>query len=149
MCQRLLDSIRVAASWIAPCAHHPLDWGWRYRTSHEQDHCTCSYYLWWQKGRIIEPTDNLQKKLFMMVTRKQLHSCGKRCYCKHKYGECKYGFPLSMHINNKAVFNARSTRWKYHRPWYIDRNVVSYHATLLLLWGAHLNLQRITSTYWS
>jgi hypothetical protein len=47
------------------------------------------------------------------------------------------------------MFNARNTRWKYHRPQYIDRNVVPYHATLFLLLGIHLNLQRITSTYWS
>jgi hypothetical protein len=84
-----------------------------------------------------------------MVTRKQLHSCGERCYRKHKHSDCKYGFPFSVHENDKAIFNIRNTRWEYHRPRYIDRNVVPYHATLLLLWGAHLNLQRITSTYWS
>ena len=32
-------------------------------------------------------------------------------------------------------------------PQYIDRNIIPYHATLFLLWRAHLNLQRITSTY--
>ncbi len=32
---------------------------------------------------------------------------------------------------------------------YEDRNVVPYHASLFLLWGAHLNIQRTTPSYWS
>ncbi len=37
----------------------------------------------------------------------------------------------------------------FHRPRYCDRNVVPYHPTILLLWGAHMNLQRITNHAWS
>ena len=35
------------------------------------------------------------------------------------------------------------------RPRHCDRNVVPYHPTILLLWGAHMNLQRITNNAWS
>jgi uncharacterized protein YlbG (UPF0298 family) len=93
-----------------------------------------------KKEEFIEQTDDLQKTLFSMVRRKQLHSYGECCYHKHKYGECKYSFPFSVHENDKAMFNARNTRWEYHRPQYIDRNIVPYHVVLLLLWEAHLNL---------
>lgn len=40
-------------------------------------------------------------------------------------------------------------RWIYYRPRYVDRNVVPYHPVILLLWGAHMNLQRVTSDAWS
>jgi hypothetical protein len=39
--------------------------------------------------------------------------------------------------------------WQYYRPRYEDRNVVLYHCTTLILWGAHMNIQQITSSYWS
>ncbi len=29
------------------------------------------------------------------------------------------------------------------------KNAVPYHCTTLILWGAHMNIQRIISTYWS
>jgi hypothetical protein len=93
-----------------------------------------------EKEEFIEPTNDMQRELFKMVTRKQLHTCGERCHQKQNYDECKYGFPFSIYKNNKAVFNAQNTRWKYHQPRYIDCNVLPYHATLLLLWDAHLNL---------
>lgn len=40
-------------------------------------------------------------------------------------------------------------RWEYFQPKYCDKNVVPYHATILLVWGAHINLQWITFSYWS
>jgi len=41
------------------------------------------------------------------------------------------------------------TRWQYYHPYYEDQNVVPYHCTTLMLWGAHMNMQQITSSYWS
>jgi hypothetical protein len=40
-------------------------------------------------------------------------------------------------------------KWEYYRPRYENRNVVPYHPTLLLLWGTHLKILCITSSYWS
>jgi hypothetical protein len=34
-------------------------------------------------------------------------------------------------------------------PWYVYCTVVAYHLTLLLLWGAQMNMLRITSSHWS
>jgi hypothetical protein len=84
-----------------------------------------------KKEEFIEPTDDMQRTLFRWY--QQLHTCGEQRYRKQKHGECKYGFPFSVHKNDKAMFNVRNTRWEDHRPQYIDRNVVPYLATLLLL----------------
>jgi hypothetical protein len=40
-------------------------------------------------------------------------------------------------------------RWEYYQPQHEDHNVMPYHASLLLLWGVHVNIQRIISSYWS
>ncbi|MCO5577392.1 hypothetical protein L7F22_031224 [Adiantum nelumboides] len=34
----------------------------------------------------------------------------------------------------------------YYRPGYEHQNVVPYHPTILLLWGAHMNIQRVTNS---
>jgi hypothetical protein len=39
--------------------------------------------------------------------------------------------------------------WQYYHPCYEDQNVVPYHCIALILWGAHMNIQQITSSYWS
>jgi hypothetical protein len=64
---------------------------------------------------------------------------------KDKY---KYGFPFKCHASKEATFCPSSGRWEYFRPRHVDRNTVSYHPLILLLWGAHCNLMRITATAW-
>jgi hypothetical protein len=95
----------------------------------------------------IPPSDLLELKLFNIVIRKQLHSCRKRCYTNIK--GCKYGFPFPVNNERQPRLSPYNQRWEYYRPRHYDRNVVPYHATLLLLWGAHINIQRITSSYWT
>jgi hypothetical protein len=58
-------------------------------------------------------------------------------------------YDISFFVNEvrQAKLNPYTQRWEYYRPRYYDWNVVPYHATLLLLWGAHINIQRITSSY--
>ena len=36
-----------------------------------------------------------------------------------------------------------------YRPRTEDRSIVAYHASLLLMWGAHMNIQKINTAYWS
>lgn len=62
---------------------------------------------------------------------------------------CKYGFPFEPHPDVEASFNVASGRWDYFCPREVDRNTVPYHAIILLLWGAHCNVLRITTTCWS
>ena len=64
-------------------------------------------------------------------------------------GTCKYGFPFPTHSEAKTTYNTESRRWDYYKPRFEDRNVVPYHASILFLWGAHMNIQRINTAYWS
>ena len=92
-------------------------------------------------GEFLEPIDSHQNKLFKIVMRKQLHTCNSRCQQRTNGNHYKYGFPFKPHIEEKTTYNSETKRWEYYRPRHEDRNVVPYHATLLLVWGAHLNLQ--------
>lgn len=42
-----------------------------------------------------------------------------------------------------------SNRYIYYRPSWAHRNVVPYHPIVAILWGAHMNIQRINSAAWS
>jgi hypothetical protein len=99
-------------------------------------------------NNFIEPTDTEQTTLFKTVMRKQLHTCISRCHHKKMHGTCKYGFPFPPHTEEQTTFNVDTRRWDYYRPRNEDRNVVPYYATILLLWGAHINLKRINTAYW-
>ena len=96
----------------------------------------------------LEPIDSHQNKLFKIVMEKQLHTCNSRCQQQTNENHCKYGFSFKPHVEEKTTYNSETKRWEYYRPRFKDCNVVPYHATLLLVWGAHLNLQRINTTYW-
>lgn len=96
-----------------------------------------------------QPTDPLEAKLQQFVLQKQIHTCGKQKACKVDNKPCKYRFPWAVQNSHKAVFSLEKLRWTYFRPRYEDRNVVPYHPSVLLLWGAHMNLQRVTSDAWS
>ncbi len=94
--------------------------------------------------KFIVSKDSLQNKLLKMVLQKQLHKCQNWCIWKGWNGNCRFGFPFVSHVEPIYVFNKETKRWEYYRPQYEDQNVVPYHSTLLLLWGAHLNILRIT-----
>ncbi len=100
-------------------------------------------------SKFIEPIDNMQKLLYKLVIHKQLHSCHNRCVLEKTNDKCKFGFPYLEHISQKPTLNNDSNTWEYYRPRYVDLNVFTYHPTLLLSWGAHMNMLRITSSHWS
>ncbi len=66
------------------------------------------------------------------------------CMQNNNNNQCKFGFPYPQHILENPTLNNVSNRWEYYKPRYVDRNVVAYHPTLLLLWGAHMNMLQIT-----
>jgi hypothetical protein len=69
--------------------------------------------------------------------------------CKKNKNQCKFGFPYPQHISKNTTLNNVSNRWEYYRPRYANHNVITYHPTLLLLGGAHMNMLQITSSLWS
>jgi hypothetical protein len=82
------------------------------------------------------------------VLKKQLHRCEDGACLNDKH-YCKYGFPWKPHPGPFAEFYSEKMGWVYFRPRYEDCNVVPYHPLILLLWGAHVNIQRVTSDAWS
>lgn len=96
----------------------------------------------------IAPTDPQRLALFNLVTKKHMHTCIDNM-CLGDNHRCKYGFPHAVQPCHAPVFQPTNNRWLYYRPRFRDRNVVPYHPVILLLWGAHMNLQRITQTAWS
>lgn len=96
----------------------------------------------------VLPPDSISKSLLNLVVSKMQHRCRKKGCMKGK-DVCKYGFSMNPHTGKDASFHASNGRWEYFRPRYVDRNTVSYHPTVLLLWGAHCNIFRITATAWS
>ena len=96
----------------------------------------------------IVPTDPQRLALFNLVTKKQMHTCIENM-CLGDNHRCKYGFPHATQPCQAPIFQHTNNRWLYYRPRHVDRNVVPYHPVILLLWGAHMNLQRITQTAWS
>jgi hypothetical protein len=101
-------------------------------------------------GKFVAPTDPLQYALFELVINKMQHKC-RADGCLKGGKVCKYGFPvLKEHPDECASFNPGKSRREYFRPRPIDRiNTVPYHPIVLLLWGAHCNVLRITSSSWS
>jgi hypothetical protein len=99
--------------------------------------------------KFISPNDSLQNKLFKMVLQKQLHECQNRFIWKLRWnGTFRFGFPFLPHVKSYNFFNKETNKWEYYKPQYEDWHVVPYHPTLLLLWGVHLNILHITSSYW-
>lgn len=94
------------------------------------------------------PTDPHELALYNLVIKKQRHTCcpGQGLGDTHT---CRYGFPQPVQPSRTPVFQPSTNRYLYYRPRHAVRNVVPYHPVVLLLWKAHMNLQRITQTAWS
>jgi hypothetical protein len=100
------------------------------------------------QGQFVPPQDPDALHLFELVSLKNQHKCRSDGCMKGK-DHCRYGYPFKTQSNMEATFNAPTLWWEYFRPRYVDRNTVSYHPLVMLLWGAHCNVQWMTSTSWS
>eukprot|EP00882_Tetradesmus_deserticola_P001750 GHRQ01001880.1.p1 GENE.GHRQ01001880.1~~GHRQ01001880.1.p1 ORF type:complete len:1314 (+),score=134.67 GHRQ01001880.1:549-3944(+) len=95
----------------------------------------------------VPPAADADNILFRYVTRKQMHECRPEGCCTN--GPCKYHFPQPVHTNPNTTYAPDKRQYTYFRPRVVDRNVVPYHPTLLLMWGSHMNLQRVTNAAWT
>ncbi|KAG2482459.1 hypothetical protein HYH03_018605 [Edaphochlamys debaryana] len=133
------DDVEQACSEIVGCV--PADY------LGDDSDPTCPYA---QREHWRVPTDEHQAQLFHHVLTKQLHTCreaGKAGCCQE--GPCRYKFPFAPHQSLTPELDPETQAYKYYRPSWPHRNVVPYHPVLALLWGAHMNLQRINSSNWS
>ncbi len=62
---------------------------------------------------------------------------------------CKVETPYEPQYSRRPVLDTSGKRWRYFRPGEEHRNVVPYHPQLLLIWGADMNLQKVTGNNWS
>jgi hypothetical protein len=99
--------------------------------------------------QFLPPGDPKTKQLLDLVLRKQIHKCTKEGCCANKQRRCQYGFPFPPHMSRTPAYNPATKRWEYYRPGEQHRNCVPYHPDVLMLWGAHMNVQRITNSAWS
>ena len=98
---------------------------------------------------IISALTEPEKTLRDIVLRKQIHSCGSSPNwkpCRHGRKDCKHGFPFKV---NRSGTRFTGQRYEYLRLHPGDKNVSPYIPSLLLLWNAHLNVQRVSDTQWS
>ena len=107
----------------------------------------------WLEGKVPvdavvaeKPRGENCKILWDLVVKYQLHSCRPiRCF-RTKNGEasrtCKYGFPYSCRESDG--YGDDGVRFEYKRSEKEDMNVVPYNPYLLLTWGGHVNVQKIT-----
>jgi hypothetical protein len=99
----------------------------------------------------VVPSDPEQARLLRLVLRKQMHRCSDvdaAGGCRERHPQCRYGFPYDPHLDHKPLTDEAHRKILYYRLRYQDRNVVPFHAALLLLWGAHLNVQLICRAAW-
>ena len=84
------------------------------------------------------------------VERLQLHRCRKDKCIKvssaSKSNKCKYGFPYPM--QEEEGLNKAGNRFLPRQTHKEDSNVVPYNPEILLLWGAHMNIQKVTASGW-
>jgi hypothetical protein len=95
------------------------------------------------------PAGEVERELFNIVLKKQMHVCREGGCCAHKSNVCSFGFPFPPQPQVDPVFNPGTKKYEYCRLNVEDRNVVPYHPSILLLWNAHMNLQRVTNEAWS
>ncbi len=138
------DDVDRVSSEIVACA--PAKYVGRAGATNEHDpNCPTGRECW-------EPPagDPHALALFEHVMTKQCHVCtpvnGPGC---RKTGPCRYAFPWKPHPSSTPVVDTATRRYVYYRPSWAHRNISPYHPTVALLWGAHINLQRVTSSDWS
>jgi hypothetical protein len=80
----------------------------------------------------------------------QIHRCrDNRCFKGprgRKLTKCKYGFPFQL--NDEEKLDQSGVRYNYIRRDHEDRDVSPYILELLLFWGGHVNVQRVTQHGW-
>ncbi|XP_065054148.1 uncharacterized protein LOC135682959 isoform X4 [Rhopilema esculentum] len=108
------------------------------------DHAVCAEM---PRGSELNPTVNSLKSF---VRRLQVHRCRKdKCFTS-SHGKplrkCKYGFPYP--VQEEERLNNAGNRFLPRRRCHEDILVVPYNQEILYLWGAHMNIQKVTASGW-
>ena len=91
-----------------------------------------------------DPSNIETNRLRELVVSKQIHKCQKSCKSmKGRTDLCKYGFPFECQTSSSPILCSKTHRWLYYLPTSEHQNVVPYHPSMLLAWGAHMNIQQV------
>jgi hypothetical protein len=101
----------------------------------------------WKSAKGANAVD---EDLLQLVLGFQMHVCRDFLCMKNKRGKCSKHFPFpEQHERDPKEDHSMGGMWTYFRPGHEHRNVVPYHAGVLLTWRAHMNLQRVTHADWT
>ncbi len=64
-----------------------------------------------QFGKFILLNNEHDLTLFKLVERKQMHQCGSRCKTNKHIGAWKYGFPITIFVEQHAAQHLITQRW--------------------------------------
>ena len=87
------------------------------------------------------------KDLLSLVLAHQQHVCWPNLCCKT--GKCRSGFPYPSQNSTSPVLDESRGSYCYYRPGHEHRNIVPYHPGILLVWKAHMNIQKVTAQHWT
>jgi hypothetical protein len=98
--------------------------------------------------RVDPMPDTPEADLLQLVQLKQMHQCRFTPRgCRDNNRPCSYKFPYPTN-HAGTIFNTNTGHYDYFRFNSANQWIVPYHPTVLLLWRAHMNIQRITDTQW-
>ncbi|RHZ81307.1 hypothetical protein Glove_122g28 [Diversispora epigaea] len=85
-----------------------------------------------------------ETELYNAVITHQIHTCNEKCQDPAPFGQtCKKGFPRSH--SETTHYKEENCRYIYKCLTEADSWVVPYHASILLIWNVHINIQYITN----
>jgi hypothetical protein len=64
-----------------------------------------------QSRKFILPNNEHDLTLFKLVERKQMHQCGSQCKTNKHIETCKYGFPITIFVEQHAAQHPITQRW--------------------------------------
>ena len=119
-----------------------------------------SHLLLWVEKTIVKlieenyicadiPDRHTEPMLYELVIQHQIHTC-KPHLCGGQVGQnsmsrpCKKGFPQPL--SEYTYHHEGELRYRYRRVTPADQFIVPYNPQLLLIWGAHINVQYVTSS---
>jgi hypothetical protein len=98
----------------------------------------------------FKPSDDANvTALAQYVLAKQHHECHVDKCRPHNSPYCKDHYPMQVQPSTTPVWRNAQKKYLYYRPRECDAYVDVYHPATLLIWGARINMQKVTGAAWS
>lgn len=120
-------------------------WCWQ---SNKWNYYVWACWIWWIESQVHSTINISRKWTTQICVEKTITRVNQKDVTKIQ-NIVKCGFPYDINLDSHAKVNISTNRWEYFWLKHCDQNVIPYHPTLFLIWDAHLNIQIITSSFWS